>query len=74
MFGSSGTAIKSVQETLNVPIVFYAAIDMGGMEKVVNIVSGVTMMTIISFKYEGYIFTKGESTHMNSGLFTNELR
>ncbi|AMV62378.1 Cell envelope-associated transcriptional attenuator LytR-CpsA-Psr, subfamily F2 [Pediococcus damnosus] len=64
-FGSSGTAIKTVQEMLNVPIDFYAVMNMGGMEKVVNAVGGVTMTPTLSFKYDGYTFTKGESTHMN---------
>lgn len=64
-FGSAGTAIKTVQEMLNVPIDFYALMNMGGMEKVVNAVDGVTMTPTISFTYEGYTFTKGKSVHMN---------
>lgn len=64
-FGSAGTAIKTVQEMLNVPIDFYALMNMSGMEKVVNEVGGVTLVPSLSFKYEGYTFTKGKSTHVN---------
>lgn len=64
-FGSSGTAIKTVQEMLNVPIDFYAVMNMGGMEKVVNAVGGVTITPTLSFSYNGYTFTKGQSTKMN---------
>ncbi|WP_412988376.1 LCP family protein [Pediococcus siamensis] len=64
-FGSAGTAIKTVQEMLNVPVDFYALMNMGGMEKVVNAVGGVTLTPTLSFSYEGYKFTKGQSTHMN---------
>jgi len=64
-FGSAGTAIKTVQEMLNVPVDFYALMNMGGMEKVVNEVGGVTLTPTLSFSYEGYKFTKGQSVHMN---------
>ncbi|MCV3556127.1 LCP family protein [Pediococcus ethanolidurans] len=65
-FGSAGTAIKTVQEILNVPVDFYAVMNMGGMEKVVNEVGGVTITPTLSFSYDGYKFTKGKSsTHMN---------
>jgi len=64
-FGSAGTAIKTVQEMLNVPIDFYAIMNMGGMEKVVNAVDGVTITPTLSFTYDGYTFKKGQATHMN---------
>ncbi|WP_063698075.1 LCP family protein [Pediococcus inopinatus] len=64
-FGSAGTAIKAVQEMLNVPIDFYAVMNMGGMEKVINAVGGVKLVPDLSFTYGGYSFTKGKSVHMN---------
>ncbi|PWF99766.1 LCP family glycopolymer transferase [Levilactobacillus bambusae] len=64
-FGSAGTAIKTTQQLLNVPIDFYAIMNMGGMEKVINAVGGIDLTPTISFKYEGYTFTKGEETHMD---------
>lgn len=64
-WGSSKTTIKTVQDMLNVPIDFYALINMGGMKKVINEVNGVDVVPTLSFKYEGYTFKKGVKTHMD---------
>ena len=40
-YGGSATAVKTVQKYLNVPIDFYATINMGGLEKLINAVGGV---------------------------------
>lgn len=50
---------------LNIPIDFYAIINMGGMEKIINEVGGVTLKPTLSFSYGGYTFKKGVTTHMN---------
>lgn len=64
-WGQSKTAITTVQKMLNVPIDFYAIINMGGMEKIINEVGGVTLKPTLSFSYGGYTFKKGVKTHMN---------
>lgn len=64
-WGSSKTTIKTVQEMLNIPVDFYALINMGGMKKVINEVDGVDVTPMLSFTYEGYTFKKGVKTHMN---------
>lgn len=64
-FGKAGTTINTVQDVFNIPIDFYALINMGGMEKVVNEVGGVDVSPTLSFKYDGFSFTKGEKTHMD---------
>ncbi len=64
-YGKSKTAITTVQQMLNVPIDFYAIINMGGMEKIINEVGGVTLTPTLSFSYGGYTFKKGVKTHMN---------
>ncbi len=64
-FGQAETSIKTVEKMLNVPIDFYALINMGGMEKVVNEIGGVDITPTMSFKYEGFTYTKGKKTHMN---------
>ena len=64
-YGKSKTAITTVQQMLNVPIDFYAIINMGGMEKIINEVGGVTVKPTLSFSYGGYTFKKGVKTHMN---------
>ncbi|MGF7429012.1 LCP family protein [Lactiplantibacillus argentoratensis] len=64
-YGSSATTISTVQKWLNVPIDYYALINMGGMKKVINEVGGVDIKPIRSFTYLGYTFEKGVKTHMN---------
>lgn len=64
-YGKSKTAITTVQDMLNVPIDFYAIINMGGMEKIIDEVGGVDLKPSLSFSYGGYTFKKGVSTHMN---------
>ncbi|WP_203640790.1 LCP family protein [Levilactobacillus andaensis] len=64
-WGQAKTTITTVQDMLNVPVDFYALINMGGMEKVIDKVGGVDVTPTLSFKYEGITFTKGVQTHMN---------
>jgi len=64
-WGSAKTSIKTVQQMLNVPVDFYALINMGGMKKVIDEVGGVDLTPTISFKFGDYTFKKGDKTHMN---------
>nr|WP_235805522.1 LCP family protein [Liquorilactobacillus oeni] len=64
-FGGSATAVSTVQQYLNVPIDFYATINMGGLENLVNAVGGITIKPLLTFSYGGYSFTKNKETHMN---------
>lgn len=64
-YGQTKTAITTVQKLLNIPIDYYALINMGGMEKVIDRAGGVDVTPTLTFTYEGYTFTKGEKTHMN---------
>lgn len=64
-WGQSKTTIKTVQQMLNVPIDFYALVNMGGMRKVIDKIGGVDVTPTLSFKYSGYTFKKGYKTHMN---------
>lgn len=75
-WGSSKTTIKTVQKMLNVPIDFYALINMGGMKKVINEVGGVDVTPTLSFKYVGYTFKKGVKVHMdgNKALAYSRMR
>lgn len=56
-----GTAIQTVEQLVDIPIDFYAAINMEGLEQLVDAVGGVTVESNLSFTYEGYTFVKGEN-------------
>lgn len=64
-YGGSATAVKTVQKFLNVPIDFYATINMGGLEKLIDAVGGVKVEPTISFTYDGYTFNKGKEVNMD---------
>lgn len=64
-YGKSKTAITTVQAMLNIPVDFYAIINMGGMEKIIDEVGGVDLKPSLTFSYGGYSFKKGVETHMN---------
>ena len=75
-YGSAESTIKTIQDWLNVPIDFYALVNMGGMEKVVDKVGGVTVTSPLTFSYnpasahadgETFNFTEGSSTWSYNG-------
>lgn len=63
-FGGAGTSIKSIQQLLDVPIDFYGLINMGGLEKIVNGVGGVTVSPTLTFKYGAANVVKGKKIHL----------
>ncbi|GLB47188.1 LytR family transcriptional regulator [Philodulcilactobacillus myokoensis] len=63
--GGPSSAVQSVQNLLNVPIDFYAIINMGGLEKMVNAVGGVTVNPKLTFKYGNANVVKGKKQLLN---------
>lgn len=63
--GGAGTAVKTVQNLLDIPIDFYAIINMGGLEKMVNGVGGVDVTPPLTFKYGHANVVKGQKIHLN---------
>ena len=64
-WGGTKTSIKTVQQALNVPIDFYALVNLKGLIEVVDKVGGITVTPTLSFSNLGYTFKKGVKTHMN---------
>lgn len=62
--GGPKQSVKQVEELLDVPIDYYAVINMGVLEKVVNSVGGVNVDNPFAFDYEGHHFKKGKQ-HLN---------
>ncbi|KRL63267.1 LCP family protein [Lactobacillus psittaci] len=63
--GGAKMAMKSVSVLINVPIKYYAVVNMGGLRKMVNGVGGVVVKPPLSFTYGGYSFKKGQKTKLN---------
>ena len=62
--GGPKQTVKQVSELLDVPIDYYAVINMGVLKKVVNSLGGVEVDNPFSFTYEGHHFKKGKQ-HLN---------
>lgn len=64
--GGASTAMKTVENLLNVPINYYVTINMGGLEKVVNAIGGIDVTVPFSWtdSHTHMSFTKGKA-HLN---------
>lgn len=63
--GGAKTAVKTTEDLLDVPIDFYAIVNMGGLEKMVNAVGGVDVKPPLTFHYGAANVVKGKKTHLN---------
>ncbi|WP_127848267.1 LCP family protein [Lacticaseibacillus hulanensis] len=64
-YGSSDSAVSAVENLINVKINGYLLVNMGGLEKLVNAVGGVTVTSPLSFTYEGKTFKKNQTYQLN---------
>lgn len=62
--GGASQAKNQVHELLDVPVDYYAIMNMGTLKKVVNAVGGVDVNNPFAFTYEGHHFKKGPQ-HLN---------
>lgn len=63
--GGSKMALKTVSKLIDVPLKYYAIVNMGGIMKMIKYVGGIDIKPTLSFEYGGYRFKKGQLTHMN---------
>lgn len=57
--GGPSLAKKQVSELLGVPVNYYALVNMGTLEKIVDAVGGVEVDNPFAFKFEGHRYPKG---------------
>lgn len=62
--GGAKMSMETVSELINVPIKYYAVVNMGGIMKMIRYVGGINIRPTLSFEYGGYKFKKGKLTHM----------
>jgi len=70
------TTIKTVEHLVNIPIHYYVLLNMGGLEKMINAVGGVTVTPPLTFHYEQANVVKGQKIHLNgaSALAYSRMR
>lgn len=59
-FGGVPMAMDTAENLLQIPIDYYASINMEGMEQLVDAVGGIEVNNPFAFKYEGIDFAKGD--------------
>ena len=62
--GGARMSMDSISALINVPIKYYAVVNMGGIMKMIRYVGGINIRPTLSFEYGGYVFKKGKLTHM----------
>ncbi|GEO67487.1 LCP family protein [Levilactobacillus spicheri] len=70
------TTIKTVEHLVNIPIHYYVLLNMGGLEKMIDAVGGVTVTPPLTFHYQQANVVKGKSIHLNgaSALAYSRMR
>ena len=63
--GGSEQAKNTVSELLNIPIDYYATVNMHGIKQMVDAVGGVDITPKMTFDYEGISVKKGKTQHMD---------
>ncbi|WP_022792071.1 LCP family protein [Weissella halotolerans] len=75
--GSAKTTMATIQTWLNVPVDYYALVNMGGIERIVNQLGGIEVKSPLTFKYNPdtahedpgnlYQFKKGSAQFTHTG-------
>jgi LCP family protein required for cell wall assembly len=64
-YGSADSAISAVENLLDIKLDGYLLVNMEGLEQLVDSVGGVTVTSPMTFTFEGYTFTEGQSTALD---------
>ncbi|MBA1392661.1 LytR family transcriptional regulator [Lactobacillus sp. XV13L] len=62
--GGAAMTLASVSKLVNVPLKYYALVNMKGIMRLIRCVGGINVRPTLSFEYGGYIFKKNRLTHM----------
>lgn len=73
-YGGAKMAIDSVEKLMNVPIDYYATINMDGMHELVDEVGGIDVVSNATFTSNGNRFVKGQESHLNGDQAMSFIR
>lgn len=73
-YGGIETAIDTIQNFLNIPIDYYAVLDMSGLEELIDAIGGIEVTSPLTFTYRGTQFKKGETREVNGVKAMNFAR
>ncbi|WP_281164123.1 LCP family protein [Liquorilactobacillus sicerae] len=63
--GGVSSTIKTIQNTLHIPIDFYLLLNMGGLRKIVDDLNGITIKPLLTFNYSYAHVKKGKTVTLN---------
>lgn len=64
-YGGAKMAVQSVEKLMNVPIDYYATVNMDGMHKMIDEVGGIDVKSNSTFSANGFDFVKGQTVHLD---------
>ena len=64
-YGGAELTIATVQEFLDVPIDYYAVINMDGLVELIDAIGGIEVTSPLTFEYRGTGFVEGETREVN---------
>ena len=64
-YGGIDLTEATVENFLNIPIDYYAVINMSGLEEVIDALGGIEVTSPLTFEYRGTQFKKGETREVN---------
>ena len=73
-YGGIELTIETVQEYLDIPIDYYAVINMEGLAQLIDAVGGISVTSPLTFNYRGTGFVKGETREVNGVKAMNFAR
>lgn len=73
-YGGIELSIDTIQKYLNIPIDYYAVLDMSGLEQLIDAVGGIEVTSPLTFEYRGTQFKAGETREVNGVKAMNFAR
>lgn len=67
-FGGAAMSINTVQSYLDIPIDYYVAVNMAGIQQMVDAVGGIDLTPSATFTQGPYTFQEGQATHMDGAM------
>ncbi|MCE4957539.1 LCP family protein [Macrococcoides caseolyticum] len=64
-YGGAKMAVQSVEKLMNVPIDYYATVNMDGMHELIDEVGGIDVKSNATFSANGFNFVNGETVHLD---------
>lgn len=73
-YGGIKLTVETVQDLLQIPIDYYAVVDMSGLAEMIDAIGGITVTSPLTFTYRGTGFVEGQTREVNGVKAMNFAR